>query len=146
PRHEERTLDRSLRRRGRAREHRQVEGGHTGDRVQRGRLCARMARRARRRGLGVLHRSGQGAAVLAEAALEDGDAPCRRDDREGGRVVPASIARDAQLGPATKFARVTGDQPMPAIVPSSKPGEWLIAWLDYETGHLEPYAARVLCK
>jgi serine/threonine-protein kinase len=35
---------------------------------------------------------------------------------------------------------------MPSIAAGSKPGEWYLAWLDYETGHLEAYAARVLCK
>jgi serine/threonine-protein kinase len=64
---------------------------------------------------------------------------------ESGRVVTASIGRDG-VGLASKMARVTGEQPMPSITPSAKPGEWYIAWLDYETGHLEPYAARVVCK
>jgi serine/threonine-protein kinase len=64
---------------------------------------------------------------------------------EGGRVQLASIGRDG-VGMATKLLRVTGEQPMPSIAASSKPNEWLIAWLDYEAGHLEPYAARVLCK
>jgi serine/threonine-protein kinase len=31
-------------------------------------------------------------------------------------------------------------------VAGSKPGEWYLSWLDYETGHLEPYVARVQCK
>jgi serine/threonine-protein kinase len=64
---------------------------------------------------------------------------------EGGRVATASISRDG-IGPATRFARVSGDQPMPSIAPGAKTGEWYIAWLDYEAGHLEPYAARVLCR
>jgi serine/threonine-protein kinase len=64
---------------------------------------------------------------------------------EGGKVLLAAIGRDG-VGPVTKIARVTGEQPMPSIAPSGKPGEWYLAWLDYEAGHLEPYAARVLCK
>jgi len=64
---------------------------------------------------------------------------------EGGRVTTASINRDG-VGAPTKIARVSGDQPMPSIAAGTTPGEWYIAWLDYEAGHLEPYAARVLCK
>jgi len=64
---------------------------------------------------------------------------------EGGKVVTAAINRDT-IGPASRIARVSGDQPMPSISAGAKPGEWYLAWLDYETGHLEAYAARVLCK
>ncbi|WP_052375271.1 serine/threonine-protein kinase [Chondromyces apiculatus] len=64
---------------------------------------------------------------------------------EGSRVATAALTRDG-VGPATRFARVSGDQPMPSIAPGTKPGEWYIAWLDYEAGHLEPYAARVQCR
>jgi serine/threonine-protein kinase len=64
---------------------------------------------------------------------------------EGGRVVTAALAKDG-LGPVTKMARVISDQPTPSITAGEKPGEWYIAWLDYEAGHLEPYAARVQCK
>jgi hypothetical protein len=55
------------------------------------------------------------------------------------------VTRDGVTIP-TKIARISGDQPMPSIAPGIKPGEWYIAWLDYETGHLEAYAARVQCK
>ena len=64
---------------------------------------------------------------------------------EGGKVMTAAINRDT-IGPASRIARVSGDQPMPSIAAGSKPGEWYLAWLDYETGHLEAFAARVLCK
>ena len=64
---------------------------------------------------------------------------------EGGKIMTASISRDT-IGPASRIARISGDQPMPSITAGSKPGEWYLAWLDYETGHLEAYAARVLCK
>ncbi|AKT43355.1 serine/threonine-protein kinase [Chondromyces crocatus] len=64
---------------------------------------------------------------------------------EGGRVVTAALTRDG-VGPPTRFARVTGDQPMPSVTPGTKPGEWYAAWLDYEAGHLEPYVARVQCR
>ncbi len=64
---------------------------------------------------------------------------------EGSKVVTAAINRDT-IGPPSRIARISGDQPMPSITAGSKPGEWYLAWLDYETGHLEAYAARVLCK
>jgi serine/threonine-protein kinase len=64
---------------------------------------------------------------------------------EGGRVLTASMGKDG-MGTASRVARVSGEQPMPSIVAGQKPGEWYVAWLDYETGHLEPYAARVLCR
>ena len=64
---------------------------------------------------------------------------------EGGKVLTASITRD-RVGMPTRIARVSGDQPTPSIVAGSKPGEWYVSWLDYETGHLEAYAARVQCK
>ena len=52
----------------------------------------------------------------------------------------------AGVGAPTRIARISGEQPAPSITAGTKPGEWYVAWLDYETGHLEPYAARVLCK
>jgi serine/threonine-protein kinase len=64
---------------------------------------------------------------------------------EGGRVVTASIQKDG-IGPVTKIGRVISDQPTPSITAGEKSGEWYIAWLDYEAGHLEPYAARFQCR
>ncbi|APR84862.1 Serine/threonine protein kinase [Minicystis rosea] len=64
---------------------------------------------------------------------------------EGGKVLIAALSRDG-VGPATKIARISGDQPIPSVVAGNRPGEWYVAWLDYETGHLEAYAARVQCK
>jgi serine/threonine-protein kinase len=64
---------------------------------------------------------------------------------EGGKIMTAPVNHDT-VGPPSRIARISGDQPMPSITAGSKPGEWYLAWLDYETGHLETYAARVLCK
>jgi serine/threonine-protein kinase len=64
---------------------------------------------------------------------------------EAGRVMTASIGRDG-IGPASRIARVSGDQPTPSVVAGAKPGEWYVAWLDFESGYLEPYAVRVLCR
>jgi eukaryotic-like serine/threonine-protein kinase len=62
-----------------------------------------------------------------------------------GRLMVAAITREV-IGPATRIARFSGDQPTPSIVAGAKPGEWYVAWLDYEAGHLEAYGARVVCK
>ena len=64
---------------------------------------------------------------------------------ESGKLMTASVSRDG-VGTPTRIARVSGDQPTPSIAAGNKPGEWYVAWLDYETGHLEAYAARVQCK
>jgi hypothetical protein len=64
---------------------------------------------------------------------------------EAGKVLTASVSRDG-VGTPTRIARISGDQPTPSIAAGNKPGEWYLAWLDYETGHLEAYAARVQCK
>jgi serine/threonine-protein kinase len=63
---------------------------------------------------------------------------------QAGKVLTAPVGRDGPGAPA-KIARVSGDQPTPSIVAGNKSGEWYLAWLDYESGHLEPYAARVQC-
>ena len=79
----------------------------------------------------------------AVAVSTTGDAQVAWFDRGGLMIAP--INRDG-VGATTKIARVLGDQPMPSIAPGGRPGEWYIAWLDYESGHVEPYAVRVLCK
>lgn len=62
-----------------------------------------------------------------------------------GRIMTTSLTRDGP-GEESAIARISGDQPVPAVAAGTKPGEWYVAWLDYEAGHLEPYAARVQCK
>lgn len=64
---------------------------------------------------------------------------------ELGKLMTSSLDRDGIRQPS-KFARVSGDQPVPSVSRGQKPGEWLVAWLDYEAGHLEPYVARVTCR
>jgi serine/threonine-protein kinase len=64
---------------------------------------------------------------------------------ENRQVLTAAITREG-LGPASRVARISGDLQTPSITAGAQPGEWYLAWLDYETGHLEAYAARVLCK
>jgi eukaryotic-like serine/threonine-protein kinase len=64
---------------------------------------------------------------------------------EGGRLATATLDRSG-LGPQSKIARVVGDHPPPFIAPGAKRGEWYVSWLDYESGHREPYAARIQCE
>lgn len=64
---------------------------------------------------------------------------------EGSKVLTAPLTRDG-VGTPSRIARISGDQPLPAIAAGNRPGEWYVAWLDYEIGHLEAYAARVQCK
>jgi len=63
---------------------------------------------------------------------------------EAGRVRLAAISRDG-VGTTSTFAKVTGDEPRPYIVPGAR-GEWLVAWLDTEAGHTESFVARLQCR
>ncbi len=65
---------------------------------------------------------------------------------EAGKILVAPITKDGGVGAPTRIARYSGEQPTPGIAAGTKPGEWYLTWLDYETGHLETYAARVQCK
>lgn len=63
----------------------------------------------------------------------------------GSRLRLAPIHRDG-VGPSSIISRVSGFQPRPALSAGSKPGEWLVAWRDYEAGHLEIFVAKATCK
>ncbi|MFZ5890621.1 MAG: serine/threonine protein kinase [Myxococcota bacterium] len=63
---------------------------------------------------------------------------------EGARLKLASVTRDG-VGAASVVSRVSGIQPAPDVVRGSKPGEWYIAFRDYEAAHLEVFAARAEC-
>jgi serine/threonine-protein kinase len=62
----------------------------------------------------------------------------------GSRLRVAPISRDG-VGTASVISRVSGFQPRPAIVAGKKPGEWVLAFRDYEAGHLEVFVAQVRC-
>ena len=64
---------------------------------------------------------------------------------ENKQVLSAPISREG-VGTPARIGSVVGDSPPPSIAAGGKPGEWYLAWLDYEIGHLETYAARVQCK
>jgi len=63
---------------------------------------------------------------------------------EDSRLRLATVGRDG-LGTPSIVNRVNGLQPHPAVARGTKPGEWLVAWRDYEAGHLELFALRAEC-
>jgi len=64
---------------------------------------------------------------------------------EKGAIMTAPITR-AKVGASAKVGRISGSQPPAALVPGKTPGEWLVSWLDYEAGLLEPYVGRFSCQ
>jgi serine/threonine-protein kinase len=64
---------------------------------------------------------------------------------EGGRLATAALGVDG-VGPASRIARVIGEQPPPAVAAGAERGEWYLTWLDFEAGQQEPYVARVRCR
>jgi len=64
---------------------------------------------------------------------------------EAGKLKISQLSKVGP-GPATVLAKATAaDAPRPTLVPGRSPGEWYVAWLDSEFGHLEPYMVRLLC-
>ncbi len=62
----------------------------------------------------------------------------------GDRLFIAPVSRDG-IGKPSVISRVSGFQPSPSLVAGQAPGEWLVAWRDYEAGHLEIFVARAHC-
>jgi hypothetical protein len=63
---------------------------------------------------------------------------------EDARLRLATIGRDG-VGTPSVINRVNGLQPHPALARGSKPGEWLVAWRDYEAAHFELFALKAEC-
>ncbi len=63
---------------------------------------------------------------------------------EKGGIMTAPLTR-SDVGATAKVARISGAQPAASIVSGKTTGEWLMAWLDFEAGQLEPYVARFVC-
>ncbi len=64
---------------------------------------------------------------------------------EAGKLKISQLSR-VGAGPATVLAKATAaDAPRPTLVAGRTSGEWYVAWLDNEFGHLEPYMVRLLC-
>jgi serine/threonine protein kinase len=63
---------------------------------------------------------------------------------EESRLKLAPAGRDG-IGKPSVVNRVNGLQPHAEVARGAKPGEWLVAWRDYEAGHLELFALRAEC-
>ncbi len=65
---------------------------------------------------------------------------------EGARLKFAPLTRDGvNTATASVISRVSGLQPSPEIVRGAKPGEWYVAFRDYESARLEAFAVRAEC-
>jgi len=64
---------------------------------------------------------------------------------EDARLKLAELGRDG-LGKPSVLARVNGFQPEPDITRGEKPGQWLVAFRDYESAHFEAFGLRAECK
>jgi len=63
---------------------------------------------------------------------------------EDSRLKLAELGRDG-LGKASVLASVKGFQPEPDITHGEKPGQWLVAFRDYESAHFEAFGLRTEC-
>ncbi|HEY6079487.1 MAG TPA: serine/threonine-protein kinase [Polyangiaceae bacterium] len=64
---------------------------------------------------------------------------------EEGRLKLAELGRDG-LGKPSVLGKVNGFQPEPDIAHGEKPGQWLIAFRDYESAHFEAFGLRAECR
>ncbi|MES1185621.1 MAG: serine/threonine-protein kinase [Myxococcales bacterium] len=64
---------------------------------------------------------------------------------EDSRLKLAELGRDG-LGKASVLARANGFQPEPDVTRGEKPGQWLIAFRDYESAHFEAFGLRAECR
>lgn len=74
-----------------------------------------------------------------------------RDDRsvvmayyEDSRVKLAHLTRDG-VGKPSVVSRINGYQPYPDLARGEKPGQWFVAFRDFESAHLEIFALRADC-
>jgi hypothetical protein len=64
---------------------------------------------------------------------------------EDSRLKLAELGRDG-LGKASVLARVNGFQPEADVTRGEKPGQWLVAFRDYESAHYEAFGLRTECQ
>ena len=64
---------------------------------------------------------------------------------EEQRLKLAEVKRDG-LGKPSVLARVNGFQPDPDVAPGEKPGQWLVAFRDYESARFEAFGLRTECQ
>ena len=62
-----------------------------------------------------------------------------------GKLKLAKMGRNG-VGAPTLLGRATGYQPAPNLLPGTKPGEWVVAWRDFEAGQHEGFVVRAECK
>ena len=63
---------------------------------------------------------------------------------EDSRLKLAEVGRDG-VGKPSVLGRVNGFQPEPDVAHGEKPGQWLVAFRDYESGHFEAFGLRAEC-
>jgi serine/threonine-protein kinase len=63
---------------------------------------------------------------------------------EDSRVKLATLSRDG-VGKPSIVSRVNGYQPYPDLARGEKPGQWYVAFRDFESAHLEIFALRADC-
>jgi hypothetical protein len=64
---------------------------------------------------------------------------------EEQRLKLAEVKRDG-IGKPSTLARVNGFQPEPDVTRGEKPGQWLVAFRDYESAHFEAFGLRTECQ
>jgi eukaryotic-like serine/threonine-protein kinase len=64
---------------------------------------------------------------------------------EDSRLKLAELGRDG-IGKPSVLARVNGFQPEPDVTRGEKPGQWLVAFRDYESAHFEAFGLRAECQ
>jgi hypothetical protein len=64
---------------------------------------------------------------------------------EEQRLKLAEVKRDG-IGKPSVLARVNGFQPEPDVTRGEKPGQWLVAFRDYESAHFEAFGLRTECQ
>jgi len=64
---------------------------------------------------------------------------------EDSRLKLAELGRNG-LGKPSTLARVNGFQPDPDIAKGEKPGQWLVAFRDYESARFEAFGLRAECQ
>jgi serine/threonine-protein kinase len=55
------------------------------------------------------------------------------------------MSRDGVGKPST-LSKVSGFQPNPDLVRGDRPGQWYIAFRDFESAHLEAFTLRAECR
>ncbi len=96
---------------------------------------------------------GQDAALWHREFSTKGKRPAIAQDKSGAVSVAYFAGDRLFLAPATEdgmgspsiISRVSGFQPTPTLAPGRNKGAWLLAWRDFEAGHLEIFVARAQC-